>query len=83
MRILIEKKFDLHGLEKSDIDFLKACTIFHSTEGDCTTIDEQKVDLNSDYIEDFLTLVDMCGQGLISLERYCHGRYALKLGDSE
>jgi hypothetical protein len=81
MRILIESKFELHGLEKSDIDFLKACTIFHATIGECTTIDEQKIDLDPEAIEDFLTIVDMCGQGLISLERYCHGRYALKLGE--
>lgn len=81
MRILIESKFELYGLEKSDIDFLKACAIFHTTEGDYTTIDEQKIDLDPEHIEDFLTVVDLCGQGLISLERYCYGRYALKLGE--
>lgn len=81
MRILIEKKFDLYGLEATEFDFLKQCIIFHTTVGECTTIDEQKIDLDPEAIEDFLTIVDMCGQGLISLERYCHGRYALKLGE--
>lgn len=51
MRILIESKFDLHGLEESEIAFLETCTIFHTQKDNCTTIDEQKIDLDPEHIQ--------------------------------
>lgn len=81
MRIIVDNNFTLEDLNQADIDFLKACTIFHSLGEQIghVIITEQKIDLYYDHMEAFLDIVAWGGNGLITLERYGSGRYGLKL----
>lgn len=81
MRLVVDTTFILEDLNKSDIDFLKECSIYnHSNDMDMGTVAiiGQKIDLPEAHMEAFLDIVNWGSTGVITLERYATGRYGLK-----
>jgi len=83
MRIVIDKEFTLDGLNQTDLEFLKSCSIFYDFTDQFCKIIPQKIDLCESYMEQFLDMVDYGGHGLIELHRYANGRYSLVLSEDK
>lgn len=79
MRVVIDNPVRLYFVSDEDVQTLEKCTVFYTIEANALIISPQKITLDSDHMEEILSIIDLYGTKVISLQRYSHGRYGLKL----
>lgn len=79
MRVVIYNPVMLYFVSEEDLSTFDKCTVFYTIEDNVIIISPQKITLDSDHMEDILSIIDFYGRKVISLERYAHGGYGLKL----